>query len=168
MAHIREMIIESGKTLEEGGSYRKAGRTMTVAFEPGEWTVSAPPEDDDGNPGDWKPIVNALGKQLDIQVNEALGFAKESKRQERAGEDKPNPEDKPDFTIRDPESPMTPGQKEGIEKLMKIPGAPKLINTYRETHDIKDSWETANKGQASEIMDLLIQLGKQKKEGDKQ
>lgn len=84
-------------------------------------------------------------------------------------EEKPNPEPKPDYTIRDPESPMTPGQKEGIEKLMNIPGAPKLINTYRETHDIKGGWDTANKGQASDIMDLLIQLGKEKKkEGDKQ
>lgn len=160
MAHIREMIIESNKTLEDSGSYHKAGRSMTITFRPDEYPLTGPPEGD----GDWTPMIMDLGKQLDNQVDIALGL-KTQKPPETREEEKPEPKQEK-FHIKDPESPMTPGQKEGIEKLMNIPGAPKLINTYRATHDIKGGWDTANKGQADDIMKLLIQLGKEKKGGD--
>jgi hypothetical protein len=90
--------------------------------------------------------------------------SKEDKKE--VPKDKPNPDDKQGkFHIKDPEADMTPGQKAGIEKLMNIPGAFKIINTFRDTHGIDGGWETANKGQASEIMDLLVKLAEEKKEG---
>jgi len=159
MAHIREMIIESKKTLEESGSYRSALRNMTVTFRPDEFPLMPP--DNDGN---WTPIINALGKQLDDQVDIALGL-KTAKAPEPATagekpkEEPPNPEDKPDekdFKIRDPEAPMTKPQRRKIEgEMFGFQKAKGILSTYLTDNKI-DSIDDLTMGHADKVIKAIL------------
>lgn len=105
---------------------------------------------------------------IELKKGKNFGAVKIQERKKKPPKEESG--EKSDYAIRDPESPMTDPQKNKIEQMITLPGAVKLVNQYLHNMGIEGGWEAVNKGQASDIIKILLQraneINEKKKGGE--